>query len=124
MPLAIRDKIAANSQPFLEPGEQVREAFAAQTMSGYWGMLSYLVLFKMRYRAIVVTDRRIAVFDTGKMGMGTPKELIRSLPRATRIGPLKGLWAKTETLGERLYIHKRFHKDVDAADAAAGFATA
>lgn len=117
MPLAIRDKIAANAQPFLEPGEQIQAAFAAQTFSQYWALLSWLiVLFKNSYRCVVVTDRRIAVFNTGKWAMGTPKTLLRSLPRATRIGPASGLWWRSDTLGERLYIHKRFHKDIAAAD--------
>jgi hypothetical protein len=48
---------------------------------------------------------------------------VRELPRATRIGPASGLWWKCESLGEKLYVHKRFHKDVEAADAAAGFPT-
>jgi hypothetical protein len=45
------------------------------------------------------------------------KDLIRELPRHTRVGPPSGLWWRCETLGELLYIHKRFHKDVTAADA-------
>jgi len=123
MPIAIRDKIQENAAPFLEPGEQVQQAFVGQTMSGYWGLLTWLILFKMRYRAVAVTDRRIVVFDTARMATGTLRSVERSLPRQTRIGPVKGMWAKTETLGERLYVHKRFHKDIDAADAAMGYAT-
>jgi hypothetical protein len=46
------------------------------------------------------------------------KEVLRELPRSTRIGPPSGLWYKTEVLGERMYINKRFHKDVEAADQA------
>ena len=34
------------------------------------------------------------------------------------IGPARGLWYKSERLGERLYVHKRFHKDIAQADAA------
>jgi hypothetical protein len=45
-------------------------------------------------------------------------EVIDELPRHTQIGPASGLWYKCETLGERLYIHKRFHKDIAQADAA------
>ena len=47
---------------------------------------------------------------------GTPKRLLRELPRATRIGPASGLWYRTEALGERIYVHKRFHKDIEIAD--------
>jgi len=123
MPIAIRDKLIANGQPFLEPGEQIQYAFVGQTMSGYWGLLTWLVLFKMRYRAVAVTERRIIVFDTARLSTGTIRSVLRSLPRQTRIGPVQGMWAKTETLGERLYVHKRFHKDIAAADGAAGFAS-
>src|SRR5436190_1705393 len=118
MKLAIRDKIRENAAPFLDPGEQIQDVFAGQTFSQYWAVISFLiVLFKSSYRCVVVTDRRIAVFDTGKAAMGTPKKLLRSLPRTTQIGPASGLWYKTEILGERLYIHKRFHKDIADADA-------
>jgi hypothetical protein len=117
MPIAIRDKIIANSQQFLEPGEQVQAAFGAQTFNGYWALLSWLiVLFGNSYRAVIVTDRRIVVLDSGKWSMGTPKSVVRTLPRGTVIGPASGLWYRTSALGERLYVHKRFHKDVAVAD--------
>lgn len=121
VPIAIRDKIIANSQQFLEPGEQVQAAFAAQTFSQYWAVLSWLiVLFKNSYRAVLVTDRRILVLNTGKFSMGTPKDVVRTLPRSTKIGPVSGLWATTTSLGEKLYIAKRFHKDIDIADGLTG----
>jgi hypothetical protein len=44
------------------------------------------------------------------------KQVLRELPRNIRIGPPSGLWWRCVSLGERLYIHKRFHKDVNAAD--------
>jgi hypothetical protein len=47
------------------------------------------------------------------------KEILRELPRSTRIGAPSGLWWRNEALGEKLYIHKRYHKDVVEADALA-----
>jgi hypothetical protein len=44
------------------------------------------------------------------------KEILRELPRQTLIGPAHGLWYRVDSLGERLYINKRFHKDIRAAD--------
>ena len=116
--MAIRDKITAKAAPFLQPGEQVQVAFAAQTKSGWLGAIGalWLLLFN-RYRPIIVTDRRIIVTDGGKWSMGSPKSVVRELPRSTEIGQPGGLWWKTESLGETLYIHKRFHKDVVQADA-------
>lgn len=115
--MKIRDKIIANAQPFLEPGEQVQAAFAAQTFSQYWALLSYfIVLFKNAYRSVVVTDRRIVVLNTGKWSTTKAKEIRMVLPRNTTIGPAGGLWYVTDALGEKLYVHKRFHKDIEVAD--------
>jgi len=85
------------------------------------GSLAGLVVsFWNDFRAVLVTDRRILVLACGKWGMGTPRSIVRELPRNIRIGPASGLWWKSESLGEKLYIHNRFHKDVAAADAAIG----
>jgi hypothetical protein len=117
--MAIRDKMRANAAPHLQPGETVQAVFGAQTHSQYLFMISVFVLLLLSsYRVVVVTDRRILVCRSGKLSTTPVNEVLRELPRSTRIGPPSGLWWKTETLGERLYVHKRFHKDVNAADAA------
>lgn len=116
--MALRDKIIERATPFLEEGERVEAAFAAQTFNPYWAVLSYwIVLFGNAYRSVVVTDRRIIVFDTGKWSSTKAKSIRSVIDRGTVIGPASGLWWKCETLGEKLYVHKRFHKDVAAADA-------
>ena len=121
MAVMIRDKIRENSHKFLEPGEHIQEVFAAQTLSGWWSALTWLImLFMSPYRVVAATDRRILVLESGKFQIGNPKKIIRSLPRTTRIGTPKGLWWKCESLGEKLYVAKRFHKDVEAMDAKAG----
>ena len=117
--MAIRDKIREKTAGHLKPGEQVQAVFGAQTASQYWMLLAYVVFFAMnKYRCVVVTDQRIMVFDSGTWKTADPKELLHEVPRATRIGPPSGLWYVTELGGEELRIHKRFHKDVEAADAA------
>ncbi|MEZ5230777.1 MAG: hypothetical protein R2710_30130 [Acidimicrobiales bacterium] len=68
------------------------------------------------YRTIVITDRRILVFDSGKWSTTKANSLVREVPRSLKIGPASGLWYKTEILGEPLHIHKRFHKDIAMAD--------
>ena len=94
---------------------------AGQTTSQWWFLVTlWILILKNRYRAIIATDRRILVLDTGRWAMTKPKSVIRELPRATQIGPASGLWYRTDALGEKLYIHKRFHKDIAAADAARG----
>lgn len=119
MAIMIRDKIIENSQGFLKPGETVQAVAGGQTLNGWLGGI--LLIFNS-FRAVIVTDQRILLLDCGKMRMGKPKSVIRELPRNTKIGPTKGLWWKCTTLGEKFYIHRRFHKDIEAADSLAGLA--
>jgi hypothetical protein len=114
--MALRDKLAANAQPMLEPGETVQAVAPAQSNSGWWQMLSSLAVFFAKYQSIVVTDRRIVVFDNKKLFMTKPVAINRVLPRNTQIGPPSGLWWKCQSLGPVIYVHKRFHKDIEKAD--------
>lgn len=117
--MALRDKLRANAAPLLQPGENIQAIFCGQTTSQYFALISYwIILFTNAYRVVVVTDRRILVCKSGRFRITPVKAVLRELPRNTRIGPPSGLWWRCETLGERLYINKRFHKDVNAADAA------
>ena len=121
--MAIRDKMQEKAAPHLRPGEQVQAIFGAQTTTVWWMALIWLVfLIKNNYRVVVVTDQRILVNDSRKWTTTNSKSVALEAPRATRIGPASGLWYKTEALGETLYIHKRFHKDVETADAHLGAA--
>ena len=118
--MAIRDKIAENSGKFLDPGEQIQSVFPAQTASSFLILIGYLPFFLVnKNRCVVATDRRILVLDSGKLSATKPKSVVRVLPRSTRIGPPTGVWYVTESLGETLRIHKRFHGDIATADAAA-----
>jgi hypothetical protein len=117
--MAIRDKLQANAAHVLQPGETVQAVFTAQTASPYWALLSYwIVMFKNAYRVVIVTDQRILVCKSGRFSTTPVNEVVGEFPRATKIGPASGVWYKCDALGDRLYIHKRFHKDVAAADAA------
>ncbi|MFH1329107.1 MAG: hypothetical protein ABIJ48_00390 [Actinomycetota bacterium] len=118
--MSLRDRIAAGAAPFLEPGEMVQTAFVAQTASSWLVLLGFVpFLLLNKYRCVVVTDRCILVLESGKLASTKPKSVVRALPRSTRIGPPAGLWYVTGTLGENLRIHKRFHGDINTADAAA-----
>lgn len=122
MAIAMRERIQESAAPYLQPGEVIKEAFAAQSASPYWSLLSWIIIVAQNaFRAIVVTDRRIIVFQSSRMAFSNIKSVKRELPLRTQIGPVSGLWSKTTTLGEPLYIARRFYKDVNAADAAAGF---
>ena len=117
MAIAIREKLTEKSQQFLQAGEQVQAVIVAQTASGWLATVPILSLALNKYAPIIVTDRRILVLDSGRWSMGNPKSISREFPRSTTIGPPSGLWWQCTTLGDKLYVHKRFHKDVEAADA-------
>ena len=123
--MAIRDKIKQNAQPYLEPGETIQAAFPATSGMNPWLLgLTYLLFFLMKYVVIVVTDRRILVLKASAMSTTKPKEVLGTFPRETKLGPVSGVYAKINLGGTRYYVHRRFHDDVRAADAAAGPAPA
>ena len=61
--MALRDKLAKWSAPFLQPGEQIQAIFCAQTgASPYWRLVSaWIVLLTRGYFTIVVTARAAVV---------------------------------------------------------------
>jgi hypothetical protein len=110
----------ANAAPYLQPGEEIEAIFAAQTTSAWFALISYwIIILRNSYRVVVVTNRRILLCRSGRFTVTPVTQVLRELPRETRFGPPSGLWFKTDALGEVIYIAKRFHKDVEAADAAA-----
>jgi hypothetical protein len=115
----IRNKFRKKIEPQLEPGETLQQVFLAQTgPNPYWLFLTYLVFFRIRYWAFAVTDRRILVFRSGFWRPSDVKDLVATFPRETRFGPVSGLWSQIEIGGTRYWVHKRFQKDVEEADAA------
>ncbi len=107
-------------QPLLAPGEQIQAVIPAQTANPYLIVVSYwIIIMRDSYRVVVATDRRVLVFRSARSGVKNVTGLVSEHPRQTLVGPAKGAWYRTENLGERLYIHKRFHKDIAAADASA-----
>jgi hypothetical protein len=121
---SLREKLAARATPYLQPGEQVQQVYMAQGgPSPYWSFLTYLIYFAVKPRIIVVTNSRILVLPAGRMSPSKPTAESNAavLPRQTPLGPVSGLWAATNVNGEKLWVHKRFQKDVIAADAAIGY---
>lgn len=117
--MALRDKLAERTNPYLEPGEEVRHVFMGQTgPSPFFAALSWIIILVAgEYFIFAVTDRAILVMKAGKLVPSKPKSLAARLPRSTQLGPVKGIWGQTNALGKRVWVHKRFHKDLMAADA-------
>lgn len=117
--MALRDKLRERVQPHLEPGEQVHAVFMAQTgPSPYFSFLSALiVLFGAKYYVVAATDRNYVVCRASAWVPSKIKAFEQRLPRNVQVGPLSGLWGSSTLLGRTTHVHKRFHKDVEAADA-------
>jgi len=71
------------------------------------------------YRILAVTPARILVLDAGKTSMKRARGVVTELPRSTRLGPGSGMWHQIPAGQERLRVHRRFFKDLEAADTAA-----
>ena len=115
---SLREKIHANVQPFLKPGEQVQGVLPGQNTSQYWLFAGVIVFLIMnRYRTIVATDQRIIVFDSGRWGQTKCNSVVVELPRTTKLGPTSGaIWHKVDLGAETIRIHRRFFGDVRQID--------
>src|SRR3712207_2409945 len=112
--MALRDKLRERAQPLLADGEEIRHVFLAQAGPSPWLFaLSWLFAFWMKYRVVAVTDRNVVLLQSSPWKPAAPKEVVARLPRSTKFGELKGVWAKIDLGGERYFVHKRFHKDVE-----------
>ncbi len=119
--MAIRDSMRESAAQFLAPGEQVQAVMGAQTASAYLAALGGILFFLPlnRYRIIAVTAQRILVLDAGKFSIKKARAAVTELPRSTRLGPASGVWHVVPAGGEKLRVHRRFFKDIQAADEAA-----
>jgi hypothetical protein len=117
--MAIRDKLAQRVQSYLEPGERIQSIFMAQSgPSPYWAFLSiWIMMFTNGYAIVVATDRAYIVLQAGRFTPSKPKALRVRGPRNVWLGAPTGLWGQIN-LDQRYWVHKRFHKDVVAADQA------
>ena len=52
--MAIRDKYRQSAEPYLEPGEEIQAVFGGQKISGWWALLTILILmFGQRFYVVV-----------------------------------------------------------------------
>jgi hypothetical protein len=117
--MALRDKLAQRSAPFLEPGEQIQAVFIGQSgASPYWSLVStWIVLLTRGFVTIVATDRAIVVLRNGWFTGTRPHDLVARLPRQPMEEP-SGLWFALHLGGTRYWVNRRYHKDIRAANTA------
>jgi hypothetical protein len=125
VPVNPRADLVASAAPFLPASSEIRQAFIGQSApSFFYFVVAYLtgIMWRNRYRCVAITDDAIYVLDSTKWSGGAkPQELVGRMPRHTRLGPVSGRWAEVDLLGERHWVHKRFHDQIAAADRAGGF---
>jgi hypothetical protein len=121
--------LAERAAPLLPSGSHVRQAFVCQT-APYFALFlinwaTGLAMFWITYRCVAVAEDAIYVLDGPKLpklwGGAKPTSIAGKLPRHTQLGPVSGRWGQTTLLGERHWVKRRFHAEIAAADAEAGF---
>jgi hypothetical protein len=124
--VSARHDLVERSAPFLPPGSEIRQAFICQTAPSFaFFLITYLTgltMFWIKYRCVAVTQDAIYVLESSKLSGGAkPQSLLGTLARHTQLGPVSGRWGQLNLLGERHWVHKRFHPQIAAADYEAGF---
>jgi hypothetical protein len=119
--MALRDSMRTSAAQFLRPGETIQAVIGAQTASPWLAALTGALVFLglNRYRILAVTPTRIVVLDAGRASMARAKGVVMELPRSTRLGPATGVWHQIPAGSETLRVHRRFFRDIDAADSVA-----
>lgn len=118
--MALRDSMRESAAQYLRPGEPIQAVIGAQTASQWLAALTGIFVFLgfNRYRILAVTPNRIVVLDAGKTSFKTARGVVGELSRSTRLGPGSGVWHRVQAGPENLRVHRRFFKDMEAADSA------
>jgi hypothetical protein len=77
-------------------------------------VLVYLAAYQRRL--ILATDQALVLVGCGRFRF-TPRKVLERFDIETPIGPLKGIFLRSELGGRRLYITPRTVQEVAAADA-------
>jgi hypothetical protein len=134
-----REVVLEKSKPFLEPGEVVAHVVKALEGPPRWvamvaalvigvgisilimvpflGFPIFVLVYTAAYqrRVILATDEALVLIGCGRFRFA-PKKVLARLDIETPIGPLQGLFQRTELDGRRLYITSRTVPEANAAD--------
>ncbi|HCB34586.1 MAG TPA: hypothetical protein DEP69_05415, partial [Acidimicrobiaceae bacterium] len=86
--------------------------------------LAVAMLSMTRYRMIVVNEIEVVLLRTRALRTGTPVERLGRFDRTAPFGVRGSMWGQIVVGSEKLWVHRRFHRDLDAADAVLGQAPA
>jgi len=139
-PINTREVVLEKVQPLLEPGEVVAHVVKAVEGPPRWvalllgliigigvsivilvpflGFPLFVLVYMAAYqrRLILATDQALVLVGCGRFRF-TPRKVLARLDIETPIGPLKGMFLRTELDGRRLYVTPRTVQEVAAADA-------
>lgn len=119
--IALRDKLTRRAQPLLEPGEEIQQIFLVKEgpRPGV-GFVHGLDPLFTTYEVVVATDQALVIMRASMWQSGTPKKVLRRLPRRLQIRyEPRALWSQTSLPGDSpTWVHRRFYGDVEAANAA------
>jgi hypothetical protein len=108
--MGVRERLNADAAQYLQPGEQIQAVFYAKRPSA-----------QANDCAVVATDRRLLLLKLNFFGRATG--LLAEARRETRLGPCSGMLSPITAFDIRLQVSRRFFRDVDEADRAAGLYT-
>ena len=108
--MAVRERLRKDATQYLQPGEQVQAVFYVKQPAAAYNEY-----------AVAATDSRLLLLKLNFFGrvVGMAGEA----PRQTRLGPCRGLLSPISAFDGPLEVSRRFFKDVDEADRAAGLAS-
>lgn len=88
-----RPDLVQRAQPFLPADSIVRQVFICQTAPYLWvfiiNYLTFLTIFWIKFRCVVIADDGIYVLEGSKFSGGSrPRSLVGVLPRDMRLRPV------------------------------------
>lgn len=122
--MAELEKLREQAKTVLEPDEKLQAVFAAQTMEPRplpplletWAIRTVASSLLGRYRVVVVSDRRTLVCKTKPTSPTAIATVLRELPRSVPLAQPDGRWWQCQSLGERMWIHRKYFDEVRAAE--------
>ena len=118
--MSVDAKFRAALAPHLSDGEEMQVAFVAQRIPPWLPLFLWWLPLFARTRIVAATDQRLLVCVCERHLLRVVvAEVEREIPRRTRIGPPRGRWHRSSSLG--LYVGRPYFDEVRTADKLAGF---
>lgn len=111
----LHDLMAAEVQAVLPAETEIQQVFLALAHHPLWWWGG--IVFNRKMYIAVASDAIYVLSARMGMNVAKPVAVVRTLPRTTRLGPVRGLFGKIDA-GERLWVQWVYFPEIRAADAA------